>query len=689
MNRVNSTHFATQEELAGKLTSLDLKDKNFPIGGIPLLGKGDKVYVDATDSHTMVFGATGSKKTRLFAMPGIGIFVRGGESFVATDPKGELYERTAGDVSDYGYDVKCMNLRDFKEGFSWNPLTLPYEYYHADKKAKACEFIMEMAAMIIGGNSSEDTFWVDTGRDVLIGLMLLLFEEADKEECNLRSLVGLWNSYLKERKTFMKLIKEKYMGKMIYQKLSSLDNQSDKTAGSIEAFINMGLNKITINEEFMDFLSGEGEDLEEIVSEQMAIYLVIPDENKTYHFVVSLFLEQLYEVLISRAQKELNQKLPRRVNFLIDEFGNIPKIVNMESMITAARSRNIRFHLIVQGMKQLRQKYQEGAEIISGNCNNWIYLYSKEVELLQEISRLCGEVIYDNHITMPLFSEFDLQHLSKESGEALVLAGRNCPCISNLMDIDDYPFVRKELPVTKMAKVIGPVRVFRPEMKKDYLYSHPLDPLDIFHFCGMKMPEETMWVVGTGPDGMILTEGFFTERQIRSEYAFYKLLEKENLAGYANLEDLEWYSAERQIENRYQHWMKQHPGIVTPDIDILGNRKFTLRRKGRFQPNGKYRMKAQLWDEQHQTEAKVILDEEIKDYEGMVGLQYVQISFFRRMNGLLEGTPFEKIAWKKFEGEGDCADTIYYVKKIHETDYVVGSIEKIKDFRQPYGFGKV
>ena len=73
----------------------------------------------------------------------------------------------------------------------------------------------------------------------------------------------------------------------------------------------------------------------------------------------------------------------------------------------------------------------------------------------------------------------------------------------------------------------------------------------------------------------------------------------------------------------------------------------------------------------------------------MVGLQYVLISFFRRMNGLLEGTPFEKIAWKKFEGEGDSADTIYYVKKIHETDYVVGSIEKIKDFRQPYGFGKV
>lgn len=680
MNRVNSTHFATQEELAGSLVSLDLKEKVFPIAGVPFLGKGDTIYVDASDSHTMVFGATGSKKTRLFVMPGIEILVRGGESFVATDPKGELYERTAGDVSSYGYDVKCMNLRDFKKGFRWNPLTLPYEYYHNNKKVKAMEFVMEMSSMIIGGDSSQESFWVDTGRDVLVGFILLLLEEADKEECNLRSLVNLWNQYLKERKTFMKYIKEKYMGKLIYQKLASLDNQSDKTAGSIESFIHMGLNKITINEEFMDFLSAEGTDLEELISEQMAIYLVIPDENKTYHFVVSLFLEQLYEVLINKAQKEPDQKLPQRINFLIDEFGNIPRIENMEAMITAARSRNIRFHLIVQGMKQLRQKYREGAEIISGNCNNWIYLYSKEFELLQDISRLCGEVIYDNHMTIPLFSEFDLQHLSKEAGEALVLAGRNCPCICNLLDIDEYPFERKPAPVMEAKPATMPVKVFSVEEKSECIYSYPLDKIDILGLCGMRMPETSKWLVGTGPNGIILTEGCFTEAQIQSEYAFYKLIEKGNMDGYVSPEDLEWYSADYEISSRYRHWMKEHPSMVTPDIALLGNQKFTLRRKGRFVSNGRYLIKAQICDKRHKAENEVVLEEKVIDYGGMVGLKYAQISLFRKVNELLEGTSYDKISWKRYNGESDNAESICYMKKVDENHYVIGRIEKIKGF---------
>ena len=143
--------------------------------------------------------------------------------------------------------------------------------------------------------------------------------------------------------------------------------------GSIEAFISMGLNKLCINEEFIDFLSQKGLDLQALADKKNTIYLVIPDENKSYHFVASLFLEQLYEVLIEKAQSEAELKLPIRMNFLIDEFANIPKIGNMDVMITAARSRNIRFHLIVQGMKQLEQKYPDGvADTIIGNCNNWV-----------------------------------------------------------------------------------------------------------------------------------------------------------------------------------------------------------------------------------------------------------------------------------------------------------------------------
>ena len=125
MKRINSTRFLTQDELAERLTPLDIDGDEYPVGGIPLLIKDKKIYVDATDSHTMIYGATGSKKTRMFAMPSLGIFARAGESFVVTDPKGELFLRTVGDVSEHGYEVCCVNLRDLKNGVTWNPLNLP------------------------------------------------------------------------------------------------------------------------------------------------------------------------------------------------------------------------------------------------------------------------------------------------------------------------------------------------------------------------------------------------------------------------------------------------------------------------------------------------------------------------------------------------------------------------------------
>ena len=236
-----------------------------------------------------------------------------------------MYGRTLGDVVKHGYKGYCLNLRNFRQGVSWNPLALPYRYYHNGKKTKAMEFATEMAKMIIGEEMTEDAFWPTTAIDVVCGFILLLFERASEEECHFKSLLELWNSYT-----------------------------------------------------FVEFLSQEGVDLQQLAEEKNAIYLIIPDENTTYHLIVSLFLEQLYEVLLEKAQKEPLQKLPIRMNFLVDEFANIPKIQNMDAMITAARSRNIRFHLIVQGMRQLQQKYGEGADTISGNCNNWIYLYSKE-----------------------------------------------------------------------------------------------------------------------------------------------------------------------------------------------------------------------------------------------------------------------------------------------------------------------
>jgi len=682
MNRINGTRFLTQDELAKTLVEIDINETTYPVGGIPMLVMDDKLYIDAADSHTMIFGATGSKKTRMFAMPSIGIFARAGESFVVTDPKGELYDRTIGDVVSFGYESNCVNLRDFRAGVTWNPLALPYRYYHNGKKTKAIEFAVEMSKMIIGENATEEVFWSNTAVDVFSGFILLLFEKAEEEECHFKGLVELWKSYTSDRRKVIKKIKEEFGEGVVYQKISSLDNPSEKTVGSIEAFISMGLNKLGINEEFIDFLSQKGLDLQELAGKKNAIYLVIPDENKSYHFVASLFLEQLYEVLIEKAQSEAAHKLPIRMNFLIDEFANIPKIGNMDAMITAARSRNIRFHLIVQGMKQLEQKYEEGAETIMGNCNNWVYLYSKEYNLLQEISRLCGEVIYDNNVRMPLFSEFDLQHLDKEKGEALVLAGRNCPCLTNLADIDEYPY-----PILPPEEMVKPrpwrkIKYFRWGEEKKNCYSCEIDPYDApFKRKNLKPVMEDRgkrWLLAVGPEGMVMAEGVFTKDLVDSKAAIGLMTCRELAELELEAEYVEWYSAAPAVRDTYLSIRTLFPEDIYITLEELEKWHFT---KEMGVENAQGRMETV-----QQSEIRLYFTTDLKElgdnrivlgrvdaYAGNIGTRHLLNHAFRMANQKLDKSDYAEASWR-YEGKKitfDGAEIYRFAKKNSKGEFTV------------------
>lgn len=573
MNRINTTRFMTQEEMKGKLFGVPLEDNgSCEAAGIPLLVSNNTVYIDVEDNHTIIFGTTGSKKTRLFGMPAVEMLSRAGESFVVTDPKGEIYERSAANAAARGYQIYCMNLRDFQKGITWNPLALPYDFYNNGEKSKAVEMVCEFARLL-AGEGGQDPFWVTTATDVITGLILILLESADRSECHMKSVLELWDTYLLHKKEWITAVEKKYEGSIIKRKLSSLHNESERTVGSIEAFVATALNRLVANEEFVAFLSQEGMEFEQITSKKTAIYLIIPDENKFYHFLASVFMEQLYEVLIKEAQKQPLNKLKIRMNYIIDEFANIPKMQNMDSMITAARSRNIRFNLIVQSKMQLEEKYGEMAAVICDNCNNWIYLYSKDYSLLNEISKLCGEVIYDNHMTIPLISEFDLQHLKKEEGEALVLAGRNYPCIVNLADIEEYPAVSGEKVFPLYQKQIWlPVNVFslngrkREGRRSAFMYVEKKQSKE--RGDGSTSGKKDVWLVGTC-NGMIILEGLVTEEEANSGLGILKmcLAEFPDLSGVL---ELEWYTARSDVQMLYYTRIYRQPEKVFYSLAELG-----------------------------------------------------------------------------------------------------------------------
>lgn len=438
LNSNQETRWATVEEIQNAGSHVDLRQDDYPAAGLPLLSNGKDAYVDNKDTHTLIFGATGSKKTRLFCMPMINMFAKAGESFIVSDPKGELYAKTSGLVKSKGYKTVVLNFRNVGYGDMWNPLALPYELYHSEDQETGIsmlnDFISTIAEPFYKG--AKDIFWVEMASAFALANLLLLMEAGKKDEVNVKSLARLCASdNEKSLATLAERMREDTIAGMNYR---GVFVGAEATKRSIYITLYGMLRLFNTQERLTKMLSGNTIDMRSIGREKTAVYIIVPDEKTTYHFLVTTFIKQAYEVLIAEAQKESDFKLPVRVNFVLDEFCNMPRIPDMPSMISAARSRNMRYFLVAQSMHQLRGKYGEDADTIKGNCDNWVFLTSKELALLNEISELCGNITTSDKRQRRLISVSELQRLDKEKGEALIMHARQYPIITEIADIDMY-----------------------------------------------------------------------------------------------------------------------------------------------------------------------------------------------------------------------------------------------------------
>ena len=196
------TRWATVDEIKRSSTYVNLQSESYPTAGIPIMSDGHEAYVDGADTHTLIFGATGSKKTRLFCMPVLNYFVKAGESFVATDPKGELYARTSGIARANGYRTVVLNFRDIGKGDMWNPLSIPYEMYNnADQRDLAISMLNDFVRTIAEPQfeSTKDVFWPEMASSLALANLLLLMESATSEEANVSSLAALCTNTASEK----------------------------------------------------------------------------------------------------------------------------------------------------------------------------------------------------------------------------------------------------------------------------------------------------------------------------------------------------------------------------------------------------------------------------------------------------------------------------------------------------------
>lgn len=480
------TRWATQDEIKSSATRVTLADEQFSGCGLPLIANSKRIYLDNSDTHSLIIGSTGSKKTRLFCMPMVHTMIQAGESFVVTDPKGEIFDSTSGLAKQSDYDVVLLNFRDLEQGDMWNPLKEPallYKQGHIDEATAMLNDFVEAISME-SAMSTKDIFWVNTARMLSLAVLLVMLDVCSFDEINVKTFSRMcvefgkvmdpvtnkmleipeseWEkNYLDE---IMKIIPQESIAALNY---FAVGRSHEKTRADMQSSLFAFVKPFLLQRKLIRNLSETTFNIRNIGRKKTAIYIVVPDERSTYHFIVTSFVKQCYELLITEAQKETNKSLPLRVNFVLDEFSNTPPISDMPAMITAARSRNIRFYLVVQSMHQLVKRYGEDAETIKGNCENWVFLASKELNLLEELSKMCGDTrTYEPHeIKRPLITVSELQKLKKEKGEALLFYARHYPYVTHLPDISEYRFLHQ--PPALHSKIqhqdvgsIGPQELF-------------------------------------------------------------------------------------------------------------------------------------------------------------------------------------------------------------------------------------
>lgn len=430
--------------------------------GVPLDydDKSEMIFVDGSDAHTLLIGSTGSKKSRLLAMPMVLTTAAAGEDMVICDPKGEIYLRTAGHLAEKGYQLHVVNLREPDKGDGWNMLTVPYSCYLRGDLDKACEYINDMTINLVPV-TAKDPYWDYSARDMLFGLILLLFRigcdnDLDENMINMSSVLRLKEELfsIDDSDVIRRSILWQYAEKddLIRFRLNGIVICPEKTLSCIISTFDQHMSCFSLQPQIIDLLSESTFNLNDLGFEKTAIYLIMPDEKSTYHRIITIFIKQIYEFLIDSAFKRTEKnRFSVRINFILDEFSSLPMISDFPQMITASRSRNIRFMLVIQSKHQLKQRYQDETDTIMSNCMNWIFLTSRELELLREISELAGTAGGNRE---EIVSVSRLQHLNKDRGECLIFSGRKYPYFTCLPDIDKYDnsnFIIRELPKRKSS----------------------------------------------------------------------------------------------------------------------------------------------------------------------------------------------------------------------------------------------
>ena len=344
--------------------------------------------------NVLVIGGSGAAKTRSFVLPNI---LTANTNYVITDPKSEVLLATGGYLKEQGYDVRVLNLVNLEQSDGYNP----FRYLRDEKD------VLKLVNNLIQsttpkGSHESDPFWTKAETALLQAIILMLFQEAPEYEQNF-SMVMRVLEYAEVREEderhvspldlLFESIERRKPDSVAVRQYKVFKLAAGKTAKSI--LVSTAVRLAPFNLPQIQALTNHDDmDLYTLGEKKVALYAVIPDNDNTLNFLVSLLYAQAFQALYYSADQIHHGPLPRHVRFVLDEFAAMP-LPGFTRELATMRSRSISASVIIQNMAQIKELYKDSWETIPGNCDTILYLGGNESSTHKYVSEMLGKAKID------------------------------------------------------------------------------------------------------------------------------------------------------------------------------------------------------------------------------------------------------------------------------------------------------
>ena len=396
------------------------------------------------DEHALILGSTRSGKTRRLILPSIGIIgTTATESLVISDPKGELYDHSAVWLESQGYRVWRIDLIRPRPGTTrrFNPVAAVWSALHQQvpDQALAAKIARQVAHIIAhgapGSLAGSDPLWINGQISLTAAVILVVADQAPTvESANLAAVYRLLvtagsQAEGKVLDAVFEPFPADHPARLAY---STYQLSQGKTRASIIVTTAAGL-QLWGDPEIAWVSAEQDHDLATIAHEPTAVFLVVPHDDASRYTAAGLYVSDLFRTLTDVAREHAG-RLPRRVNFLLDEFGNLPPLPSFDQFVTVSAGMGIRLVVALQNIEQLRKHYRETERTIRGNLGTWLFLRTSDLQTAKELAEMIGRYTLHSESTQaPKVGWFTSTTGVGHTSQGLSLTGRELVTVDELM----------------------------------------------------------------------------------------------------------------------------------------------------------------------------------------------------------------------------------------------------------------